>query len=325
LNRALDDFTQAIVHNPNDAHAYAGLADTYEMLFIYGSRQDDDARDRAMGAARKAVELDGSLAEAHRALGYAEWRARNFGEAEKELHLAIQLDPNDSLAHLWLSNVLAGQGKDSECLAEIAKAQELDPASASIMAAKGIRLYWVGKKDEGKTLLEEAVRSEPRLSIAHSDLSVIEFDERNYRAFLKESQATADIRNDAWLKDVTAKLAAAYARDGDRGILKAAFAVQGSCGPPVYPGLSLTRKDRALDCLGRGRRPEALQLLEEASANHDKDFEEFRAKFTSGSSHGLDWVDSKLAADPRFQALMEQEAELPKTAKLPASTDSGTL
>ena len=111
LNRALDDFTQAIVHNPNDAHAYAGLADTYEMLFIYGSRQDDDARDRAMAAARKAVELDGSLSEAHRALGYAVWRARNFGEAEKELNLAIQLDPKDPLAHLWLSNVLASQGK----------------------------------------------------------------------------------------------------------------------------------------------------------------------------------------------------------------------
>ncbi len=137
LNRALDDFTQAIVHNPNDAHAYAGLADTYEMLFIYGSRQDDDARDRAMVAARKAVELDGSLSEAHRALGYAVWRARNFGEAEKELNLAIQLDPKDPLAHLWLSNVLASQGKESECLAEIAKAQELDPASASDSGSQG--------------------------------------------------------------------------------------------------------------------------------------------------------------------------------------------
>jgi len=48
-------------------HAYAGLADTYEMLFIR-SRQDDDARDRAMAAARKAVETDSSLSEAHRAL-----------------------------------------------------------------------------------------------------------------------------------------------------------------------------------------------------------------------------------------------------------------
>ncbi len=167
LNRALDDFTQAIVHNPNDAHDYAGLADTYEMLFIYGSRQDDDARDRAMAAARKAVELDSSSSEAHRALGYAVWRGGNFGEAEKELHLAIQLDPKDPLAHLWLSNVLASQGKDGECLAEIAKAQELDPASASILAAKGERLFLTGKKPEGIALLKEAVRSEPRLSVAH--------------------------------------------------------------------------------------------------------------------------------------------------------------
>jgi Flp pilus assembly protein TadD len=331
LNRALDDFTQAIVHNPNDADAYAGLADTYELLFIYGNRQDDDARDRAMAAARKAVELDGSLAEGHRALGYAEWRTRNFVEAEKELRLAIQLDPKDPLAHLWLSNVLANeipvnQSRERESLAEIDKAQELDPASAPILAAKGDRLYWSGKKEEGIALLNEAVRSEPRLSIAHSNLSVIEYYERNYPAYLKESQVTAEIRNDAWLKDVTAKLAAAYARDGDRGLLNAAFAVQEICGPPVYSALSsLTRKQKAIECLYLGRRPEALKLLEEASANHDKDFEDFRAAFSSGSSQEVHWVSSKLGADPRFKALMKQEADLPKTAKLPTSTDSGTL
>ena len=238
LSRALDDFTQAIVHNPNDAHAYAGLADTYEMLFIYGSRQDDDARDRAMVAARKAAELDGSLSEAHRALGYAEWRARNFSEAEKELNLAIRLDPTDPLAHLWLSNVLASQDKNGECLAEIAKAQELDPASATILAAKGDRLFLTGKKEEGIALLKDAMRSEPRLSIAHLYLAMAEFDERNYPAYLKESQVAAELRNDPWLKDVTAKLSAAYAREGERGLLNAEFAVQESCTPPVYPSFS---------------------------------------------------------------------------------------
>ena len=193
LNRALDDFTQAIVHNPNDARAYAGLADTYEMLFIYGSRQDEDARDRAMAAARKAVEMDGSLSEAHRALGYAVWRARNFGEAEKELDLAIRLDPSDPLAHLWLSNVLASQGKYFECLAEIDKAQELDPASASILAMKGERLYLIGRKDEGVSLLNASLGSEPTLSIAHLYLAEIEYHERNYLLpITRESQATAD-------------------------------------------------------------------------------------------------------------------------------------
>ena len=249
LNRALDDFTQAIVHNPNDAHAYAGLADTYEMLFIYGSWQDDEARDRAIAAARKAVELDSSLPEAHRALGYAEWRSRNFGEAEKELHLAIQLDPKDPLAHSWLSNVLASQGKNDESLAEINKAQELDPASASILANKGDRLYWIGRKEEGIALLKEAVRSEPSLGIAHWYLAVIAYCEQDYPTYLKESETTAEIRNDAWLKDVTAKLSAAYARDGKRGLLNAEFAVQESCGPPAYPVLSATRTQKAIVCL----------------------------------------------------------------------------
>jgi tetratricopeptide (TPR) repeat protein len=326
LNRALDDFTQAIVHNPNDAHAYAGLADTYEMLFIYGSRQDDDARDKAMAAARKAVELDGSLSEAHRALGYAVWRSGNFDEAEKELNLAIQLDPKDPLAHLWLSNVFGSEGKDAGGLAEIAKAQELDPASPTILAMKGEWLYWIGKKEEGIALLKDALRSEPGLSIAHLNLAAIEYHERDYPAYLKESQAAAELRDDPWLKDVTAKLAAAYARDGERGLLNAEFPFQESCSPPVYPGVPLgTRKQRAIDCLNAGRRSEALQLLEEASANHEKDFEDFKAAFTSDSSGGLHGSFSGLANDPRFQTLMKQKADLPKQAKLPTSSDSGTL
>jgi tetratricopeptide (TPR) repeat protein len=325
LNRALDDFTQAIVHNPNDARAYAGLADTYEMLFIYGSRQDDDARDRAMAAARKAVEMDGSLSEAHRAMGYAVWRARNFGEAEKELDLAIRLDPRDPLAHLWLSNVLATQGKYFECLAEINKAQELDPASASILAMKGERLYLIGRKNEGIALLNASVGSEPTLSIAHLYLAEIEYHERNYPAYLRESQATADTRDDAWLKEVTSKLSAAYARDGQRGLLNAEFAVQESCSPPLYSWQVLPRSRKAIECLISDRRPEALQLLEEASANQEKEFEDFRATFTSGSPGDVHELASKLANDPRFQALMKQKADFPKQAKLPTSSDSGTL
>jgi len=325
LNRALDDFTQAIVHNPNDAHPYAGLADTYEMLFIYGSRRDDDARERAMVAARKAAELDGSLSEAHRALGYALWRARNFAGAEKELNLAIQLDPKDPLAHLWLSNVLANQGKYDACLVEINKAQELDPASATILAMKGERLYLTGKKAEGIALLNASVRSEPTLSIAHLYLAEIEYQERNYPVYLRESQAAAESRNDAWLMDVTEKLSAAYARDGERGLLNAEFAVQESCSAPRYSWEEVSRTRKAVECLNMDRRPEALQLLEEADANQEKEFQDFRAAFNSSPPQEVHRLASKLADDPRFQALMKQKADLPKQAKLRPFPDSGTL
>ena len=271
------------------------------------------------------MELDGSLSEAHRALGYAVWRSGNFREAEKELHLAIQLDPKDPLAHLWLSNVLASQGKYFECLAEINRAQELDPASASILAMKGERLLLIGKKDEGIALLNDSVRYEPKLSIAHLYLAEIEYHERNYSAYLRESQATAETRDDAWLKGVTAKLSAAYARDGERGLLNAEFAVQESCNPPLYSWQVLTRTRKAIDCLNEDRRPEALQLLEEANANQEKEFEDFRTAFASGSPQEVHGPASKLADDPRFQAIMKQKADLPKSAKLPTSPDSGIL
>lgn len=325
LNRALDDFTQAIVHNPNDARVYAGLADTYEMLFIYGSRQDDDARNRAMDAARKAVDLDVSLSEAHRALGYAIWRSGNFGEAEKELHLAIRLDPKDPLAHLWLSNVLASEGEMPECLAEINNAQELDPVSASILAVKGDRLYWMGMEKKGIALLKDALHSEPSLGIAHWYLAAIAYHRRDYPTYLKESQTTAEIRNDPWLKEVTAKLSSAYARDGERGLLHAEFAIQESCSPPAYPVFRVARTQKAIECLTNDRIPEALQLLEEANANQEQEFENFRTAFTSGSSREVNGPASKLADDPRFQSLMKQKAELSKPAKLASSHNSGML
>jgi hypothetical protein len=183
----------------------------------------------------------------------------------------------------------------------------------------------MGKKSEGIALLNEAIRSEPRLSIAHLYLAQIEFRERDYPAYLRESQTAADIRNDAWLKDVTAKLSAAYARAGERGILNAEFAIEENCNAPIYQWGPVTRTKKAIDCADWGRRPEALQLLDEASANHDKDFEEFRTGYVSGSPQYLRVVFSKLAADPRFQALIQQKADLPKQAKLPTSSDSGTL
>ncbi|MGC2617386.1 MAG: tetratricopeptide repeat protein, partial [Acidobacteriaceae bacterium] len=306
LNRALDDFTQAIVHDPNDARAYAGLADSYEMLFIYGTRLDDDARDKAMAAAQKSLGLDSSLPEAHRALGYAMWRALNFPGAEKELNLAIQLDPKDPLAHLWLANVLSSHAKYAECLAEIDKAQELDPASASILAMKGETLYLTGKKEEGIALLNAAVRSEPNLGITHLYLAMIAYDAHNYPAYLRESQATADSRDDAWLKDVTAKLSAVYAREGERGLLRAEFAVQESCAPPLYSWRVLSRTFKAMDCLKLGRPTEALQLLEEASAHQEKDFEDFRTAYNSGSSQSRHRAAAQLANDPRFEALMAE-------------------
>jgi hypothetical protein len=107
--------------------------------------------------------------------------------------------------------------------------------------------------------------------------------------------------------------------------LNAEFAVEENCNPPIYHWEPVARTEKAAECLERGRKPEALQLLEEASADHEKEFEDFRAAFTSGSPSSVHRLALKLADDPQFQALMQQKADLPKQAKLPSSADSGTL
>jgi hypothetical protein len=180
-------------------------------------------------------------------------------------------------------------------------------------------------KEEGLALLKAAVHSEPGLGIAHWYLAAIAYQRRDYPTYLRESDMTAEIRNDPWLKGATARLAAAYARDGERGLLKAEFAVQESCAPPAYEIFRLTRTRKAIECLTSNRMPEALQLLEEANANQEKEFEDLQAAFASGSLEKLYGPTSKLADDPRFQALMKQKADLSKQAKIPASHDSGVL
>ncbi len=151
LNRALDAFTQAIVHDPGYAKAYAGLADTYDLLYEYSTMPEHDAYSRAI-----------ALAEGHRALAFAEMYGEwKFVDAEKEFRRAIELNPTDPEARKWYANAFAVPGRYPESLEKISKAQELDPSSHSILADKGLMLYDSGSEQEGIEMLKEGA---PRLT-----------------------------------------------------------------------------------------------------------------------------------------------------------------
>jgi len=305
LNRALDDFTQAVVHDPDSPEAYAGMADTYNLQCIFFTLPVGDMYPRAIAAARRAVELDDSLAEGHRALAFAEvWGARNFPEGYKEFRRAIELNSKDPLAHLWFANALAvGKGTPEEenqeayqeSLEEISKAQELDPASHSILASKGIILYKAGKKDEGEALLKQVERANPSLATVHTYLAFIEFDRGNYPAYLGESETSAELHNDAALKDLTTAVRAGYAQGGQRGLSKVLFAKAESCDPST----DMPRVWRAFACVRLGKNQEALQLLEEASANNDPNF-------GSWLSPGVLRAWTPIENEPRFRALLNK-------------------
>src|SRR6185437_6095616 len=102
LTEAVDDFTQAIVRDPQYAEAYAGLATCYNLLREYTAMPPDYAFPRAKAAAERAIALDPSLADGHLALAFADfWWAHDTKAARREFVRAVALAPQSATAHHW--------------------------------------------------------------------------------------------------------------------------------------------------------------------------------------------------------------------------------
>ena len=155
MNQAVDYFTQAIVHDPNYAQAYVGLADCYNLLREYSAMPPEEAYPRALAAAKKAVELDDSSAEAHTSLAFATFYGSfDAAGAEREFRRALALNPSDARAHHWYATSLFAEGRYAEALSQIEMAQQLDPASSAILADKGLILLYAGSREQSSRVTE---------------------------------------------------------------------------------------------------------------------------------------------------------------------------
>jgi tetratricopeptide (TPR) repeat protein len=293
FTRALDDFTQAIVVDPNYAKAYAGLADCYNLIREYTAMPEEEAFPRAYTAASKAVELDPNLAEAHRALAFPTfWWKHDVATAEREFERAIALNPNDGLAHLWYANALTYLGSNAKALTEIDRAQELDPSSSSVRADKGKLLYNAGKKEEAIALLHQMKKNEPAFVSPHRYLAQIYFEAGDYREYLLEARETARLVNrpdDLELVDAEEK---GFARDGARGFFEGMLSVQKKLyAREKMPAYALAQTSAML-----GNKAEALQYLQTSSARHE----------TAIEGLGRDTALRSLRGDPVYQQLMAE-------------------
>ena len=130
FHEAIRLFQEAVEKDPKYARAYAGLADCYAMLSIYGLGPADDYIPKARAAALTSLQIDDSLAEAHASLAIiAQSYDYDWPTAEKEFRRALDLNPNYATAHQWYAESLAFQGRFGEALAESEKARQLDPLS----------------------------------------------------------------------------------------------------------------------------------------------------------------------------------------------------
>jgi TolB-like protein/Flp pilus assembly protein TadD len=128
IDDALRYFKAAVAADPKFAPAYAGIADAYDALgTIYIGGRPDESRPQTLAAARKALELDPNLTEAHLALAAVLQRDWHWEEAEREYKRAIELSPSNAGAHAGLAGWLLCQGLADEALVQIRRAQELDP------------------------------------------------------------------------------------------------------------------------------------------------------------------------------------------------------
>jgi serine/threonine protein kinase/Tfp pilus assembly protein PilF len=159
LKKGIEYFQQAIDKDPGFALAYAGLAGSYNLQgggIIY--LPPNETLPKAKVAARKALELDDSVAEAHAELAYAEWFSDwDWSSAEREFKRAIELNPNSAISHARYSECLQTRGRFEEAIVEGERSQELDPLSPQSLANLGYGYLAFQRYDESIVRFQKAL------------------------------------------------------------------------------------------------------------------------------------------------------------------------
>lgn len=217
LKAAVAYFNQAVDEDPNYAQAYSGLADTYALLgdWQYAVMTPKEALPKAKAAAVKALELDRGLGEAHNSLAFCldgfDW---DFESAEKEFQRAIELNPGYATAHHWYAWHLALMGRNNEAIAEMRKAQSLDPLSLIINADLAELLVIAHAYDESIEQSRKTIEMDPNFGLAHNQLAQAYLQKQMYAQAIAELRKAIQLSGDS--PTCTANLARAYVASGKR-------------------------------------------------------------------------------------------------------------
>jgi tetratricopeptide (TPR) repeat protein len=293
LNKALTYFQQAIAVDPGYAQAYVGLADCYNLLREYAVMPEGEAYPKAIAAAKKAIELDDSLADAHNSLAFGTFYwLFDAPQAEQEFRRALSLNPNCSLAHHWYATFLMTIGRNREALEQIELAQELDSSSRSILADKALILYHGGRVDEGVALLKQLSETEPTFISPHRYLAAIYFELQRYPEYLAQASESARLSKDEVELGILEAGAKGFHSGGSQMMLESILREQ----KKYYAEgrMSAYRLAQTSSMLGRQR--EAIAYLRIA---HDR-----RDSALSGLL--VDFSILKLHDDPAYRELVSQ-------------------
>jgi TolB-like protein/Flp pilus assembly protein TadD len=264
LKRAIECLQQAIALEPNYAQAYAELAYCYTYLGLgYGDLPSLDMYALADEAARRAIELDDSLGEAHCSLALASpHRGWDCGFVERELRRAIELAPSYSPAHLYYAMLLMGVGRYEEGIEEMEWAVDLDPKSPLLNGDLAFDLALAGRLEEAHEQIQDAMRKSPGFPSHRYILGVVYERKGMYREAIAEMEQA--VRSALMHTVPLGVLGYLYAATGEREKARQVLRRLDE----LAKSRSVSHFSQALVCAGLGESSEALRCLEKAYEEH---------------------------------------------------------
>jgi TolB-like protein/Tfp pilus assembly protein PilF len=285
--KAIRTFEQAIAEEPTYALAYAGMSECYRLLTFWGPLSPQESMPKAEAAARTALELDETLAEAHTALAAIAYRFHyDWSRSEREFRRALELRPNHAECHRMYSVFLWNVGRFEEALSQAQRGQELDPLSPSTNV--GSTFLWARQYDRAIAECRRALEMDPDLPHAHFGLGLAYTLRGDFREGIRELRVAVRLsrRNPGYLS----RLGHAYAAAGkEREARKVLEELQARSRRQYVSPVGI-----ALVHLGLGDRDEALVWLEKAYQVHDFDLVTRNPRL------------DPLRSDPRFQHLLRR-------------------
>jgi TolB-like protein/DNA-binding winged helix-turn-helix (wHTH) protein/Tfp pilus assembly protein PilF len=290
LRKAIEYFEQAIAKDQNYALAYAGLADSYNLLGDYGYAPAKEALSKAKETALKALKIDDSLTEAHTSLAFVrafyDW---DWAGAEKEFQRAIELNPNYATAYHWYGLLLAAMGRFDEAVVKITQARKLDPYSLIINANLGRTFYFARQHDRAIEQLLKVLEMDPDFSGTHFKLAAA------YAAKGMETEAIAEYQKYLTLfgeSKLSAAIGKSYATNGYKGAMKLWLESLKEEAKRHY----VSQYAIALAALRSGDKEQALEWLEKAYQERSSWLVYLKVEPEFNGLH----------SDPRFQDLLQR-------------------
>src|SRR5579862_585730 len=291
LKKSVEYFNEAIAKDPNYAVAYSGLADTYALLgdWQYAVIPAKEAMPKALSAARKALELDNSLGEAHASLAFClegfDW---DFAYADREFQRALELRPGYATAHHWYAWHLSLMGRNKEAIAEMDKAVNLDPVSPVVNSDLAELLLIAHLPDESIQQSRKTIEMNPGFALAHNQLAQAYIEKQMFREAISELQQAVRLAGESPI--FVANLARAYAGSNRRA---EATALLNDLKKRSDPGSPLIA-EIAMIYTALGEKDQAISWLEKG----------YEARFNPGVLERPSF--DALRSDPRFLDLLHR-------------------